>query len=494
MPLYFRGAVAPVLDWLASLPTTVLDARPSLWVRQATLALVTGQTTGVEEKLQAGEAVLAAAAPSSGEPDDKARNLIGIIAAARATLAVTRYQPENVIAQSHRALEYLSPDNLTFRFTAMWTLAFAYHLQGDRAAAIRAYTEAIAISQVSGDTFSTILATSALGQVQELENRLYAAAETYRRSLQLEGDPPLPNASEALLGLARICYEWNDLEAAEQHGQQALQLARQYDRVIDRFVISEVFLARLKLAQGDMAGAAAMLAQTEQSARQKNFIHRLPEVAAVQVMVLLHQGDLATAAQMVEKHELPFSQARVYLAQGDTSAALAVLEPLRQQMEAKGWQDERLKVMVLQAVALQAHGEQDNALQVLGDALALAEPDGFVRIFVDEGAPMAELLQKMRAKGGRRSEYIHKLLTAFGQKENIHPSSLNPQPFLLEPLSQRELEILQLIAQGLSNREISERLFLALDTVKGHNRRIYGKLQVQRRTEAIARARELGLL
>ena len=111
------------------------------------------------------------------------------------------------------------------------------------------------------------------------------------------GDQPQPNASEAYLGLARICYEWNDLDAAEQYGQQSLQLARQYDRVIDRFIISEVFLARLKLARGDVAGAAAMLAETEQSVRQNNFVQRMPEVAAAQVLVLLRQGDLAAAAQ-----------------------------------------------------------------------------------------------------------------------------------------------------------------------------------------------------
>ena len=100
---------------------------------------------------------------------------------------------------------------------------------------------------------------------------------------------------------------------------------------------------------------------------------------------LLRQGNLAAAAHLAQTHELPISQARVHLAQGDPSAALAVLEPLRQQMEAKGWQDERLKVMVLQAVALHAHGEKDKAVQLLGEALALAEPGGFIRLFVDEG-------------------------------------------------------------------------------------------------------------
>ena len=158
-----------------------------------------------------------------------------------------------------------------------------------------------------------------------MKTSLHQAAETFRSGLQLAGDHPQPFENEAHLGLARIFYEWNDLEAAEQHGQQSLQLARQFDRVIDRYIICEVFLARLKLARGDVAGAAAMLAETEQSVRQNNFVHRIPEVAAAQVLVLLRQGDLAAAAQLAQTHDLPISQARVLLAQGDPSAALAVL-------------------------------------------------------------------------------------------------------------------------------------------------------------------------
>jgi LuxR family maltose regulon positive regulatory protein len=161
-------------------------------------------------------------------------------------------------------------------------------------------------------------------------------------------------------------------------------------------------------------------------------------------------------------------------------------------MEVKNWQDELLKVTVLQAVALFLHGEEEQALQALDQALELAQPGGFVRIFVNEGTPMAKLLAEAAAQG-IKPDYVATLLAAFdsqapGKKD--HPRS---QP-LIEPLSERELEVLGLVAQGLSNREISQRLFIALDTVKGHNRRIYGKLQVNRRTEAVARARELGLL
>jgi LuxR family maltose regulon positive regulatory protein len=152
--------------------------------------------------------------------------------------------------------------------------------------------------------------------------------------------------------------------------------------------------------------------------------------------------------------------------------------------------------MALQAVALYMNGEKDQAAQLLFDALALAAPGGFIRLFVDEGPQMARLLSEAPAIGMLPS-YVGKLLAAFEgeaqKRENASHTAPPAQP-LIEPLSQRELEVLHLIAQGLSNHEISERLFLALDTVKGHNRKIFGKLWVQRRTEAVARARELGLL
>jgi LuxR family maltose regulon positive regulatory protein len=498
MPLHLHDVAASVLNWLASLPTMVLDAQPRLWVRSATLALMAGQTTGVEEKLQVAERAL-----QNIESDAVTRDLIGQVACARATLALTRYEPEVMLAQSRLALEYLHPDNLAFRFTANWALASASILQGDRVTAAQASMEGISISQKSGDVFSTLLATTNLGMVQELENQLYLAAETYRSILPLFGDHPQPNAAEAYLGLARIYYEWNDLESAEQYGQQSLQLARQFDHVIDRFIISEVFLSRLKLARGDVDGAATLLAQTEQSARQKNFLLRMPEIAAAQVLVLLCQGNLNAAADLAQQYELPISRVRVFLSQGNPSVALTVLEPLRQQMEAKGWQDERLKMMVLQVLALHAHGEKEKAAQLLGDALALAKPGGFIRTFVDEGESMRLtifdfrlLLEKqLHSEDHQLLIYVDKLLAAFAQPAVMPQSKTeNPNSKMIEPLSQRELEVLQLIARGLSNHEIGKQLFLALDTVKGHNRRIFNKLQVQSRTEAIARAHELGLL
>ncbi len=492
MPLHFRGAVTPVLHWLESLPKTVLDARPSLWVTYASALSIAGQNSRVEETLQAAEAAL-----PDGEPDEQTRNLIGHIAAIRALLAATQYQVETLIAQSRRALEYLHPDNLPVRTATTWKLGLAYQYQGDRAAAAQAYTEAIAISQASGNVFVNILATTGLGLIQEADNQLYQAAESYRRVLVLVGDPPPPAACEAVLGLARLAYQWNDLEAAHRHGQESLHLARQIE-LIDSSVACEVFLARLKLVQGDVAGATALLAEASQDARRHNFVQQLPEVAAGQVLTMLRQGRLTAAAQLAESHDLPLSRARVHLAQGDPVAALALLEPARRQAEARAWADEQLKALVLQAIAHQAHGDQDQALQRLADAFTLAEPGGFIRLFIDEGEPLADLLAAAAARG-LRPDYTGRLLAAFAgpppARSQATTSSLPaPPPSLVEPLSDRELEVLHLIAAGLSNREICERLVLALSTVKGHNRVIFGKLQVQRRTEAVARARALGLL
>ncbi len=494
MPLHLRGTATAILDWLESLPKTVLDARPALWWKQAALLLSIGQPTGVEEKLQATEAALASTALPGADLDDTTRDLIGNIAAARANVAQVDAQTETIQFQTRRALEYLHPDNLSFRSVAIRSLGFAYYIQGDLAEAGRAYTEAYSLAQAAGNIVDSSLASIRLGQVQEAENQLHLAAETYQGVLPLIDEYSPHNAPLAYLGLARIYYEWNDLDAAEQYGEKSFQLARQYDQVVDRLIQSELFLARLHLVRKDAVGAAHILSLAEQTARQK-FTVDLPDVAAAQVMFHLHEGNIDAAFQLTRQYDLPVMLARVLIAQHDPSAALAVLEPQRQQAEVKRLPQRLLLVMAVQSVVLFAQGEKDQAVQVLTEALALAEPGGYIRLFVDEGDAMAELLSAAAAQG-IRPDYVGRLLAAFeGEMKDEQPTASVPgSSFLIEPLSQRELEILKLIAQGLSNREIGERLFLALDTIKGHNRKIFDKLQVQSRTEAIARARELGLL
>jgi LuxR family maltose regulon positive regulatory protein len=500
VPLQYRGAVAPVLNWLALLPATVLDSRPSLWVTYASALNLTGQPADAEQKLQAAEAAIAKAATAGpaqqGTREDvKANDILGHMAAIRAMMAVSTNQIETIITQSRLALELLNSNNLPVRTITTWTLGRAYHLQGAKAAAKQAYTDGLSISQSSGDIISTLAAATGLGSIHESENQLFLAAESYRRGLQVFGNQPQPFACETVLGLARIHYEWNDLEAAQQLGKQSLQLARQVESV-DTFAICQVLLAKLNLAQDDIFGAVALLAEADQFLHQRNFTDRMHEVAAAQVRTLLRQGALAEAAQMAESYKLPLSKARVLLAQDDSAAALEVLEPWRQQVEAEDWPAERLKVLGLLAIARHAHNDKEEAMQLLGEALALAEPGGFVRIFVDEGPPMARLLYKALSKE-IAPKYIQRLLGAFliTEPKQAYPAKEQaPQSDWVEPLSEREIEVLHLIAAGLTNQEIASRLYLSLHTVKGHTRNIFGKLGVKNRVQAVARGKSLGIL
>ncbi len=209
-------------------------------------------------------------------------DLLGQIAAIRAMLAVPKNQVEAILTQSQRALEYLHPDNVPMRTTTTWTLGYAYQVQGNRAAARQAYADTIAHSRKSGNIMTEIAATTCLGQIQETENQAYQAAETFQRILQLIGDPPWPAACEACVGLARLHYQWNDLETAERYGQQGLALARQLENV-DTPAACGVLLARVKLAQGDAAEALTTLAETDQFVQQHHFGHWAGEITAVRI-------------------------------------------------------------------------------------------------------------------------------------------------------------------------------------------------------------------
>jgi LuxR family maltose regulon positive regulatory protein len=404
-------------------------------------------------------------------------------------LAVTKNQVEVIITQSRRALDLLHPDNAPMRTTTTWTLGYAYQIQGNRAAASQAYTDTIAHCRKSGNVMTEIAAMTCLGQIQEMENQAYQAAETFQRILQLVGDPPWPAACEACVGLARLHYQWNDLEAAQRYGQQGLALAQQLQNV-DTPAACGVLLARVKLAYGDAAAALTALTETDQFVQQHHFGHWAEEIMAVRIQALLQQGHLAAAAHLAQAHDLPISQARVHLAQDAPAAALAVLEPVRQQVEAKGWADKRLEAMTLQALAHRAAGANEKALQQLDEALALAAPGGLIRMFVDEGPRSAALLREAAAQGVAPT-YVQQLLTAFGETIAAQPQ---PAQNLPEPLTDRELEVLRLLRTELTGPEIARELTVSLNTMRTHTKNIYAKLGANGRRSALRRAEELDLL
>jgi len=304
------------------------------------------------------------------------------------------------------------------------------------------------------------------------------------------GQPPQPRACAAYLGAARIHYEWNDLEAAQQTGTLGVQLARQIEG-IDTPVSGAVFLAKVMLAQGDEASAIEALSELAREAEQRGFSVQQPRIAAFQAQILLRQSNFDSAAAQIAPYELPLSQARLHMAQGNPADALTIVNTYLEQVTVQDWQDERLRTLVLQSMIYHQSEEKVEAFAALQHALSLAAPSRFVRIFLDEGAMMRDLLAQAAVRG-IMPDYTRRLLTAF-ERGSTQIASTAAQP-IIEPLSERELEILALVADGLSNREISERLFISISTVKGHNRNIFDKLQVKRRTEAVARARDLRLI
>ena len=483
----------PVIEWLESLPKEILDARPSLRVLFAKLSLIVGRMTGVEESLAAAERSLQGAETAEGR-----RGLLGHIAAARATLAVARYRTDEVEYQARAALELLEPEDLPLRLTATWAMAMALQFRGERAAAAAAFAGLESLSRPAGNAFFTQLALLGLGELRERDNRLREAAATYREAIRSFGNQPLPNAGEAHLGLARVLYEWNDLDAAEDEAETGLRLARLYDDAIDRFMLCELQVARVKLAKGLAAAAFSRLEELAAAAAAPRFRHRLPEIAGLKAFASLRTGDIAAAEAIAGSLGPPMIHARVLLAKGEAAAALPLLESLRADAASRGWHDEELRVQAPLAIALEACGRGDEALRLLAQAIETAEAESFIRLFLDEGEPMRKLIARGLAQGAL-SAYGDKVQAAFAAERVSRGSSAGapsgrPAQALADPLSGRELEVLRLLAEGLSNQEIGERLFLALDTIKGHNRRIFDKLDAGRRTEAVARARELGLL
>ncbi len=489
MPLYFRGAMAPVIQWLQLKPQSYLNEYPRLWVMLAWSLMISGYPKKVEVTLQSAVAAMENATQASVSQD-----LWGEVATLRAWAAVAKGDVPLVHLQANRALEQLSPRNLAVRLSAHCVMGVGHQFAGNRLAAKAAYERVVSTGQSSGNFMFTMVAAMGLASIQVMESQLHLAAKTYRDVLQRMQDPTHLMVCEAHLGLARILYEWNDLDAADSHAQLGSKLAEPLENGAG--LSADVLCARILMLRDRTDAASALLTQAAIAAQTRNFVSRLKEVVGIQALALLRRDQVSAAMDLALQHQLPIATAKAMLAHGRAGDALVVLESHRTSLDEKGCVDESLKAMAVQAVALDALGQSDVALQVLRDALVIAHPAGYVRTFVDEGPKMVILLSKLAARG-TMPDYIDQLLAAWdsaaapsgdtnaGRKANTF--------LLLDPLSTREMDILHLIRQGDSNQRIGEKLFLSLSTVKWHNQNIFDKLQVKRRTEAVARALELNL-
>jgi len=481
MPTQTRVAMKEVIDWLTMLPESVKNDRPSLWVKSAGYSLIFGLTTGVEECLRAAESAL------QGR-EDRERFLFGQIATARATLAISQYRSDEAKIHARRALELLDGYDSTFRLAALWNLGMACFFAGERAEARSILDEVLSASRSSGAVNFQVISALGLGEIQEKDRQLFLAAETFHHVLRISGEHPQPNICVAYQGLARIHYEWNDLENAWTYGEQGLVLARQYDSSIDMFVACEVLLARFDMARGNLEPAVKRLDEAGQTALENRFLHRLPEIRAAQAMLQLRMGRIPDAAGLPTSIGI-----RILLAKGQCKEAAVLVDSWKTEVE--NLEDERLRAMVLRTVVQEASGDHEGALDTLEDVLTLAEPSGFIRLFVDEGSVIRQLVREIHDRG-KLPDYTNRILKAFPDA-GVGTARSNGTEMVRggrELLSGREREVLLEIAAGLSNQDIAEKLFISLLTVKVHVRNIFAKLETSSRTSAVAKARSLGII
>ncbi len=527
------------LGWARAIPDELLRVRPVLRVTYAWAMLNEGALAAAELRLIEAEQWLETLAGAAARPQAPAiemiiadeaqwRTLPASLATARAYLAQSRGDLPVAVKYGQRALDFLPETDYLRRGPAAALLGLAQWASGDLAAAHRTLAAAMAGFQQVGNLHFATSVTSGLADIRMVQGRLHDAIKSYTQALQLvlaHGEPLIRGTANLYLGLSELYHEQGKLTLATQHLLRAEELGDQAGLPDWRYRFCRA-QARVQEIQGDWAGALDRLDAAERNFRSTPVPEARP-LAALRARVWVAQGRLREAQRWVQEQSLSVDDelrflrefdhitlARVLLAEyarqpvdHTIHEALRLLDRLQQAAEAGGRQGSVIEIGVLQALAYQVQGNLTPALVALERVLRLAEPEGYVRIFVDEGLPMVQLLTRLKAaragaglnKVEGMKEYMHSLLAAFGKLDAAPPLSISlppaaSQPALVEPLSPREVEVLQLIAQGLSNREISAKLFLALSTVKGHNRVIFDKLQVQRRTEAVARGRALGLV
>ena len=525
-----RGELATLRAWLAALPDELVRSRVELCLWQGWLLTQDGQFDAaerllleLEQRLQPGVTDSSLAAASGAVPlpplDGPQRPVeyVGRVAATRAYIAFRRGDASRTIELALEALEHLSENQMT-RCLVAWYLGIAYLWHGNLAAGAAALTKARAISQAAGNSYVAFMATFELAQTQVRQGHLHQANQSYQQALDLGAAQGVRLAATgpAYVGIGELQREWNHLDMAAHSLQEGITLCQQTGNTAI-LLLGYIALARVRQAQGETAEADALIQQIAQRLRTANLppLNAAP-LAAWHARLSLTQGDIALAARWVQQRQVRVEDelrspreieyqtlARVLIAQQRPDEALSLLGRLLDLAEREGRVGNALEIVVLQAVASQACGDDARAQGLLSRALCQAEPEGYIRLFVDEGIPIARLLVQMRGHRGSNQcgsfAYRERLLALLGRASPEgapHPVGAVAGPGVSpfgETLSERELEVLRLIVAGCSNQEIADRLVIAVSTVKWYVNAIYGKLQVASRTQAIARARELNI-
>ncbi|MCA9872013.1 MAG: hypothetical protein KC441_00085, partial [Anaerolineales bacterium] len=526
-PMNLRYRSVTWLGWVKALPEELVCSRPVLsagcgWASldSGALAAAALHFQAAERWLEAPPAEVSAAKRSRSVAvlDDEAlRSLAISVANGRAYLAQALGDVTGTVKYAQQARNLLRENEYFERGLSAILLGFAYWASGDLETAREAVADAIAKMRMTGRLLFIISFTSYLADILTAQGRLCEAVTTCVQLLEIITEPDEAEAPETAvlhLGLSELYLEQGDVAAATRHLQKSEAFGEQpwFAPWYRHWIVAH---ARLMADQGDLDGVIELL----KGAERLYYRHPIPDVRPLKVLIArvwLAQGKLSEAQRWASEQGLTVDDALSYLREfehitlarlliaqhkhgGDEIClrqAVGLLERLLKAAEEGGRTGSVIEILALQALAFAAQGSLPSALAALERALALAEPEGFLQIFVDEGPAMARLLYAMLCQD-MANGYVRRLLAAFPVREPEEAASLQSESSAfdwVDPLSDREVEVLQLIAEGLTNQEIATRLFLALNTIKAHTRNTYSKLGVNSRMQAVARARELGIL